>query len=93
MGTGKDGRVYHVLNPKEKSPVKALTEAEEAAKTKKLLSMKWDHIGLNQTNYSSTFDVYKQRQSSSKSNSRPLSNRFFNSNRAPNNENNINFTD
>ena len=40
------------------SPNRKQTEDNQA---KKLLNMKWDHMGLNQTNYSATFDLINQK--------------------------------
>ena len=57
---GVDGRVYHgLIITKETSPNRNGSEDQAAAR--KLLNMKWDHIGLNMTNYSSTFDGFKNR--------------------------------
>ena len=61
-GAGVDGRVYHgLIITKETSPNRNGSEDQAAAR--KLLNMKWDHIGLNMTNYSSTFDGVKTRTS------------------------------
>ena len=60
-GSGNDGRIYRGLNKKDGSPKKvggvghSVGDGEDAnasAAAKKLLNMKWDHIGLNQLNYS-----------------------------------------
>jgi len=49
-GTGKDGRIYHNTHKKDgENDGDGLNAKDKAAK--KLLNMKWDHIGLNQTNY------------------------------------------
>ena len=57
---GSDGKIY------KGSPVQTTAEKPEERKDeekqlqpKKLLAMKWDHIGLQQQSFSSTFDFAK----------------------------------
>lgn len=52
--TGMNGRIYHgssLSAAKDKNTI----EDEDATGVKKLLNMKWDHLGLK--NYKSTIDV------------------------------------
>ena len=53
-GSGSDGRLYHGMQNKNKdgSPKKGgIDDDSDKTAAKKLLNMKWDNIGLNQTNY------------------------------------------
>ena len=67
--TGKDGKVYRGKSPIKREEDKMMERANSRGssegkreKRKKLLAMKWDNIGLQQTQYSNTFNLHKLQE-------------------------------
>ena len=63
---GTDGKVYRGKSPEKRAEDKMMERTRsrgssegKKSKTKQLLNMKWDNIGLQQTQYSNTFNLHK----------------------------------
>lgn len=63
---GADGKVYRGKSPEKRAEDKMMERAKSGGsgegrrpKNPQLLSMKWDNIGLQQTQYSNTFNLHQ----------------------------------
>ena len=63
---GTDGKVYRGKSPEKRAEDKMMERTRsrgssegKKSRTKQLLNMKWDNIGLQQTQYSNTFNLHK----------------------------------
>lgn len=56
---GSDGKIYKGSPPRTNEKTERKVEENQQDKPKKLLAMKWDHIGLQQQSFSQTFELGK----------------------------------